>query len=503
MKKYLIFTISTFFIFSCTDLDKELDGLLDKSGLTKQEIVTGQLVNAYSQLRSFQHQEFQYVLQQHPTDEMAGPTRGADWDDGGAWRALHLHQWNSSHPRISGAWDQILGGLFSAIDALNNEPNDEERAMATFYSSFYIFTATDLWGQVPNREIGTSYGDFPTVLKRTEAIDIAISQLEAVYDNLPSGSASNSVNKYVAATLLAKMYLNRAVYKATDEDGTPQTGPFAFDNADMQKVVDYCDTVLSGPFSLQANYFDAFAPNNTDIGTEIIFASENDNKTGGELARFYFMTLHYNNNPGGWNGFVALTDLYDKFDDSDPRIGGDYDGLTDVSGLKTGFLVGQQYDEAGNEIEDRAGQPLAFTKEFSLANSTEEKGMRVIKYMPDYANLNRPANDFVIFRLADVYLMKAEAMTRMGGDASGPLNVLRTARGVESVYTGATLDDILDERARELYWEGWRRQDQIRFSTFLDPVQEKPESTDRTKIIYPIPAKALSTNPNLTQNPGY
>jgi len=490
-------------MFSCTDLEEDLDGLLEESGLESQEIVTGQISSAYNQLRSFQQTDFQFVLQQHPSDEMAGPTRGADWDDGGAWRALHLHQWNSSHPRISGAWDQLLGGLFAAIDALSNEPDATQEAVATFYSSFYMYNAIDLWGQIPYREPGTSYGELPIVLKRTEGIDLAISQLEAVMSSMPTTSENNTANQYAAATLLAKMYLNKAVYKATDEDGTPQAGPFSFDNADMQKVIDYCDMVIAGPFSLQANYFDTFAPNNTAESTENILVSQNDNTTGGEIRRLALMTLHYNHSPSGWNGFVGLTDLYDKFDDSDPRRGGNYAGLTDVSGLNAGILVGPQFDQTGSPILDRQGVPLSYTREFELANSTEEKGMRVVKWIPDYNNLDRPANDMIIFRLADVYLMKAEAMARMGGDPSGPLTELRTARGVDAVYTGTTLDDILEERSRELYWEGWRRNDQIRFGTFLDPVQQKPDTSDRSKIIFPIPATALSGNPNLTQNPGY
>lgn len=501
MKKQLILALGAVLMFACTDLEEDLDGLLEESGLTDQEIVTGQIASAYNQLRSFQTVGNQYVLQEHSTDEMAGPTRGADWDDGGAWRALHLHLWNSSHPQVNNTWSQLLGGLFSAIDALSSNPNTEDEAVATFYMSFYMFNATDIFGQVPFREPGSNYADFPTVLSRTEAVDYAITSLEAVFNNLPTTSESNAANRYSAATLLAKLYLNRAVYKATDADGTPQAGPFTFDAADMQKVIDYCDIVMAGPYSLQTNYFDMFAPNNTALSTEDILVSENDNATGGNLRELYFMTLHYNQS--GWNGFVTLTDLYDKFDDSDARRGGSYSGVTDVSGLNVGILVGQQYDENGTPLEDRQGNPLIYTPEFEIATSTEVRGMRVVKYAPDYNNIDRPANDYVVFRLADVYLMKAEAMARMTGDPSGPLNALRTARGVETLYTGTTLADILDERSRELYWEGWRRNDQIRFGTFLDPVQEKPETSDRTRLVFPIPATALSTNPNLKQNPGY
>lgn len=503
MKKCLAIVFSAALMVSCTDLEEELEGLTEESGLSNQEIVEGQLAAAYNQLRSFQHQEHQYVLQTHPTDELAGPTRGADWDDGGDWRALHLHEWNSSHPRVNSAWDQLLGGLFASIDALSNEPTAEQAAAATFFSSFYMFNALDLFGQVPYREVGSNYGDDPIVLQRGEAIDKAITDLEAVINNLPATADNTMATKYSAATLLAKLYLNRAVYKATDADGTPQAGPFTFDPADMQKVIDYADMVMAGPFTLQTNYFDAFSPNNTAIGTENILVSANDNSDGGEVRRLNFMTLHYNQ--GGWNGFVALSELYNRFDTSDPRFGGDYPGLTDVTGLKTGFLVGQQFDQTGANVLDRNDDPLVYTENFSLTTNTDEgAGIRVVKYPFDYAgDADRPANDFVIFRLADVYLMKAEAMARMGGDPTAPLTALRAARGVDTVYTGTSLTDISDERSRELYWEGWRRNDQIRFNTFLDPVTEKSTTSDRSKMVYPIPAAALSTNPNLSQNTGY
>ncbi|WP_452223901.1 RagB/SusD family nutrient uptake outer membrane protein [Lacinutrix chionoecetis] len=501
MKKQLILALSAVFLFTCTDLEEDLEGLSEESGLESQQIVTGQISAAYNQLRSFQTVGNQYSLQQHASDETAGPTRGADWDDGGAWRALHLHLWNSSHPQVNNTWNQLLGGLFSAIDALSNEPTVEQEAVATFYMSFYIFNALDIFGQVPFREPGSNYADNPTVLSRSEAIDFAITSLEAVFNNMPATSESNTANRYSAAALLAKLYLNKAVYKATDADGTPQVGPYTFDPTDMQQVIDYCDIVMAGPYSLQTNYFDMFAPDNTNLSTEDILVSENDNVTGGNLRELYFMTLHYNQ--GGWNGFVGLTDLYDRFDPSDDRRGGSYTGVTDVTGLNAGILLGQQYDENGVALEDRNGNPLIYTEDFELANTTEVRGMRVIKYMPDYENVDRPANDYVVFRLADVLLMKAEAMARMGGDPSTLLTTLRTARGVETLYTGTTLDDILEERSRELYWEGWRRNDQIRFNTFLNPVQERPSTSDRTRIIFPIPASALSTNPNLTQNPGY
>ena len=99
--------------------------------------------------------------------------------------------------------------------------------------------------------------------------------------------------------------------------------------------------------------------------------------------------------------------------------------------------------------------------------------------------------------------MKAEALFRSGEDAMAltMINDLRTARGA-SALGALTERDILDERGRELYWEGIRRTDQIRFGAFTDTWSEKT-STDGIRVLFPIPQQALDSNPNLTQNPGY
>ena len=176
------------------------------------------------------------------------------------------------------------------------------------------------------------------------------------------------------------------------------------------------------------------------------------------------------------------------------------------TGMNAGYLLGQQYAADGTPLEDRNGNPLAFTKDFSLTASNEVNGIRVIKYPPDFTNDTSPGNDYVHFRLADALLMKAEAILRggtatMGDTPESLVNSIRTLRNASDIGT-VTLDDILDERAREFYWEGWRRNDQIRFGTFLDAHYEKPASTE-TYLLFPIPPAALSTNPNLVQNPGY
>lgn len=508
MKKHIIIVTSAFLTLCSCNLTEELNDSITKENANNILGATEGLKSAYVQLRSFQNTDFQFMLQEHSSDEMAGPTRGADWDDNGVWRSLHLHTWTPDNVRVIGSWEQLYKGLAFAIDAQSYaDITPSQKAQAVFIQALYTFYITDIFGQVSMREPGEAVSNLPSKqLDRTQAIDFAIQILEAQLPNLPDGTAAESdvANKNAGNALLAKMYLNKAVYKATDADGKPQTGPFTFTNEDMTKVVSYCDAAMAGR-SLQTNYFENFAPNNGEVSNELIFTSKNTNTAGGEVSRYYFMTLHYNQNPSGWNGFVALTDLYNKFDATDPRLSSSITGLTDVSGLKAGVLVGQQYDQNGNMILDRQSNPLSFTQNFDLANSTEEKGMRVIKYQPDYGNPTRANNDFVFFRLADVMLMKAEALYRMGqtSQAATIVDDLRTARGVATLGSLSSVDVILDERARELYWEGHRRQDQIRFSKFNLPVQERSATTDRHVLIFPIPLDKLAANPNLHQNPGY
>jgi len=133
-------------------------------------------------------------------------------------------------------------------------------------------------------------------------------------------------------------------------------------------------------------------------------------------------------------------------------------------------------------------------------------GLRVVKYPIDFENFNNPENDYALIRFADVLLMKAEAILRGGTDSQGQsalaiVNDLRTVRGA-SALGSLDLTELLKERSRELYWEGWRRNDQIRFGTYLNAFQQKPVSTEKF-LLFPIPPDVLSVSPNLKQNPGY
>jgi hypothetical protein len=289
-------------------------------------------------------------------------------------------------------------------------------------------------------------------------------------------------NKFAANFLLMKCYLNKAVYKNRAD---PQ-----FDDDDMNEVIRKADEIItSNRFTFRPNYFDNFAPDNTTIGRENIFTQLNvaGSTPDNHLDLAWLMVLHYHQ-AGCCNGFSTLSDFYDKFEATDKRRGAVYPTAAYTNPgnrINVGFLIGQQYDLNNDApLTDRFGAPLIFTREVHNIEThadLEVTGIRPLKYFPDYSHFNSPDNDFVFFRFPDVLLMKAEAILRggrpsdvsaYGSSAKDIVNAIRThpSRGASAI-TSIDLDGLLDERGRELWWEGWRRQDMIRFKTFLLPFQ--------------------------------
>jgi hypothetical protein len=490
---------------ACTKLDETLRDSLDFA--SENVTAAGLLQSAYESFNNpIQDQSRFWAAQQHTSDETIGPTRGPDWDDNGVWRVMHTHKWNADHGFLRDTYRELLQAQFAASTVLEKSPTPQQAAEARFLRAFSMWCVLDGWDQVPYRSDLKDLKKTPETLKGTAAADFILSECNAILASLPENPGSGvqpwKVTKDAVRALMMKTLLNKAVY-------ANRKSP-SFNAADMNQVITLADQIMANnKYSLTPEYFENFSKDNTTKSKELIWVLENTRgvRTGNMQSRWY-MGLHYNQRPSGWNGFTTLSDFYDKFTDpNDRRRGGTYPGVTDVSGLRVGFLVGQQFDQNGVALKDRTGAPLAFTREVKLQESgsnLEVTGIRVVKYPPDFSE---PAeNEYVIFRLADVMLMKAEAILR-GGTATGgqtPLSIVNAirARSGAAALGSVTLDALLDERGRELYFEGWRRNDLIRFGKFLAAWQEKPASTDAA-LLFPIPNEQLSVNPNLTQNPGY
>ncbi|MDX1937714.1 MAG: RagB/SusD family nutrient uptake outer membrane protein [Flavihumibacter sp.] len=503
MIRFFMLALVLVFQMACTKLEQKLGATIDFENST----ATGLLQSAYESLNTpIQDQSRFWAAQEHTSDEAIGPTRGPDWDDNGVWRVLHAHTWNADHTFLRDTYRELLQTQFAASSVLAKSPTTVQAAEARFLRAFSMFCVLDGWDQVPFRADVVNLTSLPTTLKGTAAVDFIITELNAIINDLPTSPVTRA-NKDAARALLMKCYLNKGVY-------ANRANP-TFAAADMNQVVTLADQIInSGNYGLTSSYFDTFAPDNSSNASkndELIYALENTpGVRGGNMRSRWFCTLHYNNNPSGWNGFTTLSDFYDKFEATDKRRGGSYPGLTNVSGLNAGLLVGQQFDQNGVALKDRKNNPLAFTRDVKLketGNNLEVTGIRVIKYPVDYVSGDQSTNEYVIFRYADVLLMKAEALLRANASnepaARTIVNNIRThsSRGATALTT-LTLTNLLDERGREMYWEGWRRNDLVRFGRYLAAWQEKAASGPE-RLLFPIPNEQLSVNPNLTQNAGY
>jgi hypothetical protein len=484
---------------SCTNLDEEvLDGYVNDDSAGGAINTAALLQSSYEGLRGFQTQGQMFALDEMSTDALVGPTRGGDWDDNAVWRQIHVHTWAPDHNEVKNAWNALLSSVYNCSLVVENGSGSEV-TQARFLRAFYYYNVIDLFGQVPYREAGSKLTDDPKVWTRTEATDFVISELEAVVSQLPARTANDAsiANKDAAHFLLAKLYLNKGVFTAA-----AAAGPYTFAAADMNKVVEHVNAISS---SLASDYWDNFKPAN-NTSPEILFSSKNvRGGAGGGIQYHWRMSMHYNQTPDGWNGFSTVAEYYNKFNPNDKRIKNADPAIITAFGNPVGLQIGQMFAPGGvTPLKDRKGNPLVYTAALTLITggaTLETAGIRMQKYIPDVLNLGTPDNDFVFMRYSDALLMKAEAILRGGTGSVGTI-MTDIATRTGQAASPATLDGVYLERGKELWLEGWRRNDMIRFGKFLEARELKPYVSDPRYILFPIPAEALF-NANLTQNPGY
>ena len=546
--------LAVFGLYSCTDLKiEETDSFISEGfqGLADPQSALDQLYNQIG--GQLGDQANTYALNVVTTDEQLIPTRGADWGDNGRWRKLHQHEWGLEETDIITPFDQWNANQLLAsqiLDERSAAPADVA-AQAHFLRAYSMFLILDLYGQVPFRDTQLSSSELPIVLTgssiENNAVDFIIADLDAAIAGLPAEPAGtgnqNIASKAAARFLKAKMLLNKDIY---ENQLAPTPEPFTPSPTDLQEVVTLVDQIAADGYALQQGYFDIFT-DSPDSETIWYVTSAN---TGNRI----FNGLHYNstsNGGGGWNGFSTLAEFYDLFegDPNQNRFDGDIedqialdgqeerrggvpsegvlfteapgtgnggddnpDGLYETgSNVGLGFLVGQQFGLDGTPLQDRQGAPLAFTREFldgdgnpNLINNNEITGIRVQKYQ---ARFNGGfTGHLLVMRYSDAHLMKAEAILRgaTGGDAAALVNELRNVRGANPLGS-VDAQALLDERGRELYCEGWRRNDMIRFGQYGRAWEFKGSNQvdNRTRQLFPIPLPQLLANPALVQNPGY
>ncbi|RLD35526.1 MAG: RagB/SusD family nutrient uptake outer membrane protein [Bacteroidetes bacterium] len=442
------------------------------------------------------------------TDILVVPQRGGDWFDGGEWIRWHRLEYRPSEAYVSRWWNIIYYGIntcnrlifqFEALEEVDVTPAVSElRALR----ALYYYWLVDIYGNVPIQTDFNVPPDFkPSTKTRQEVYDFIEAELKEVMPHLSKETGLayfGRMNYYAAQMVLAKLYLNAEVYT-----GVPQ----------WEKASKACDSVMTGNFSLTGNFFTNFEEDATTSPEYILgIAFDQVNAPAFEVHLF---TLHYNLSSkyqfedNCWNGLSIQESLYNSFEEQDVR--------------RNGLLAGFQYFDDGTPVEDPSyeqfnpndptapidpdGAPLNLTPEINMLepNCLRQAGTRVAKFPFIVGSDRYTSNDFPIFRYADVLLMKAEALMRSGGDIGLALSLVNQvrARANATPLTELTYENLLAERGRELYAEGFRRSDMIRFGVLLNTRWEKPEVSPSYVTLWPIPESQIQANPNLIQNPGY
>jgi starch-binding outer membrane protein, SusD/RagB family len=468
---------------SCTKLDEEVFDKVpaDQWGKTQEQrdALIGPLYASLSDY--FAHFEALNCV----TDEQVAPSRGGDWSEP-EWRFMEEHTWPTDYWQFDGLWTWC----YISIARINQQmaiSDDQTIAELRALRAFYHYILLDNFGNVIIADEVESDETSAQQSSRADVYSFVENELMDVLPTLSTDVRANygRMSKYVGHMILAKLYLNAGVYTGT---------------AQWEKARVQCDSIiLSNKFSVAENFLSNFNVTNQN-STETILATPFDKskKTGfynSVIGLHYLNQLTYDLGYTPWNGYCTYAEFYDSFEDGDIR--------------KNMWITGQQFDSKGEPLYDD-NVPAIFTKDvpaFAMPAGTTARlaGYRNGKYEIQRGNAGVDQdNDFVIFRIADVYLMRGEAYFRLGNEALAleDINFIRAIRDAAPFASPLTADMILAERGRELAFEYHRRQDLIRFDAFTKAHQFKPV-TEKFRELFPIPFNQMSLNPNLQQNPGY
>ena len=520
---------------SCTNLDEKVYSQIESDNFYKNKLEVNQAA-----LRPFTHMQAwlaptgnsgYYYHSELSSDQLAWPQKGRHGYDGGDHFRQHYHTWTSNENRMNGAWRLMWTGVgyvnnaISDIEALNVDEigmTEEERTTVItqlkVLRAFHYLKIMDLWGNVP---IATKVADpiNPETKSRAEVFAFIQAELEENVPSLPLTSAQNigQVSRAAGYAILAELYLNAEKWTGT---------------AMWDECIAACDQIISGQAGgiggapKLSNDINSLFSNTNAANPESLFQFQFSRKAGFTFDWGGFF-MGYDNikdvlkvGYGGWNAFVVIPTAFDAYANNDLR-------------KKDWFLFGPQYKYGTTTpilgTEEWDGKPFVYvnsirresegdlTSEGSMSEGEENSGARFNKYKSGTLDdENYQENDYIIYRLTEIYFNKAEAIMRKNGgvanaEAVSLINDSRrrafsAADWPAAQYTTAslTLDELLAERGREFIFEGKRRTDLIRFGKYTTATWwDHTPSNDVNRELYPIPIEQLAINPNLKPNPGY
>jgi len=503
---------------------------------TDAEVLAG-VAGVYAQLRAVEWVGY-IILQDLTTDVAIVPTRGSDWYDNGQWLDLHRQTWTSNSSGtlafIDGAWNDLFSGVAKAnlmIDVVTKaggaNANQTVAELRTL-RAWYYYMLQDMFGGVP-LVTTTELKQYPRSTRKEifSFIEKELTESAALLPASWPAASYGRVTKGTANAILASLELNAGVFNKDcgPADCSAAVSATSYNSCSVtvgggktgcQAALDAANAVInSGTYTLNSNWFKNFSVDNKS-SPENIFVVVHTNGTQAIGGNWPMRTLHYNQlNTGDgapWNGFATTAEAYSAFTAT---------GSDDRRGM---WLQGQATSfETGQPVNDRTGKPLVFTATIPDADKADEaQGVRFNKFppQPDPPHGSAQPNDFTFFRLAEMYLIKAEAENELGQTAAAltDLNLIHQKHDPSAVVAAggqALRDAILKERLLELSAEGKRRTDMIRHGKFLSWTESSvhgvcgasPSTSCPARaayrVVFPISVNSIGSNPLLTQNKGY
>jgi hypothetical protein len=563
MKKIFIKTILLSAIItiagSCSKLNEKVLDESSVTGLSEKQIADGLIAPTYARLPDIYRHTTYFTLQEISTDEAILPYRGGtDWGDNGIYLSMHKHETATTDINVWETWNFIMQSMSRCISAISSLKDNKDPNVKTYTAeargmrAFYNWMTLDLFGIALVKE---DPGAVSKIIRGADAVAYIKSELIAAEPDLSTAVGPGRFTKAAAWALIARLTINAASYRDI------YAASLTFKTEDMDEVIKYCDKVISsGQYALSADYFAIFG-NDNHTNKELIFAVDQRFDLNGHNRMAYFslsgdqFPLAAFPSANGTDGPGITSDFYQTWvaangavdpAAADPRFfkqnvsmytnPGDSCVVGDNFNINRGILRGQQYGlirqngvfvkcpdgkfkvgKLFNASRSNPNLPVNFSEfiDFTTAGSNYSTGFRVEKYefsRKSASGRNYGEADISILRLADVYLMRAEAKLRKG-DAAGALADVNSVRNSRTAYTvkgtplaSITLDLLLRERGFELYWEMNRRTDLIRFGKYEGTWTEKT-NTDKNKRVFPIPQNAVDGASNLPnymkQNAGY
>lgn len=518
---------------ACTNLDENLYSQIDASAFynNRQEILAG-VLRPYTHMNAWAAptgQDGSWRLNEMSADQVAWPQKGRHGYDDARWIRLHGHSWTFTEDVAWNPWNLLFTGVgfcnstlgdFEKVDFAKAGVTDQDKA--SFIAELKVFRAyhylklMDLYGNIP---IVTKVGEplSPATAPRAEVFAFVEKELKDNIDRLPKLEKKyiGRITQAAGYSMLAELYLNAEVW----------SGKARYDDciAACDKIISGGTGGLNGIPALDPDLVSTF--NNTnDNSKEALFQLVYDYQATptrcGWNGDFYHFAqrLIYDGDANGNNGVVVIPSAYDAFKANDLR-------------KSTWMLIGPQFQAADPTkpvlgTEEYRDKQLVFVKEIrrasegktssTMVDGEENSGARFNKYRPGrQSEAKYWSNDWLVYRLTDIYLNKAEALMRKNGGTANAealqlVNAVHNrafapADVAKEAYTAATLTlpELLAERGREFIFEGKRRTDMIRFGAFTTTAWWDHQPSDKTKELFPIPQRQLAANSNLKQNPGY